>query len=145
MTRKTLTVKQDAFVKEYILNGGNATQAAKKARYKGNDHQLQVIGNQNLSKLVISKSIKAHRKKKDKKFSLSFEQKQKMLASNFKLAQKLGQISAANGAINELNKMDGDHSTEKFDHTSSDGSMTPTVIERVIIDNKQDAKDFEQS
>lgn len=113
MTRKTLTPKQDAFVKEYILNGGNATQAANKAGYKGSLKQLSVIGVQNLGKLSIAKSIELHREKKDKKFSLSFEEKQKMLASNFKLARKLGQVGAANGAISELNKMDGDHAVIK--------------------------------
>lgn len=52
-----LTLKQKAFCDEYIRNGGNATQAAKTAGYKGNDNTLHTIGGENLRKPAISAYI----------------------------------------------------------------------------------------
>lgn len=52
-----LTTKQRLFVEAYLADP-NATQAARKAGYKGNDKQLQVIGSQNLSKLMIADALK---------------------------------------------------------------------------------------
>ena len=111
--RKSLTAKQDAFVKAYILNGENATQAAKSAGYKGSDNTLRVMGQENLLKPAISKAIKNHREKQKKAFGVSFEDCLKMSLSNFKLAQSLNQISAANGALAEINKMYGNYAAEK--------------------------------
>ena len=50
-----LTPKQKAFADEYIKNGGNASEAAKKAGYTGKN--TEVIGAQNLRKLNISQYI----------------------------------------------------------------------------------------
>lgn len=51
-----LTAKQQRFVDEYVvcLNG---TEAARRAKYDGDDATLAVIASQNLRKLNISKSI----------------------------------------------------------------------------------------
>ena len=50
-----LTAKQDAFVKEYLLNGGNATQAAIKAGYSEKTANEQ--GAQNLAKPAIKSAL----------------------------------------------------------------------------------------
>lgn len=50
-----LTPKQEAFALEYIKNGGNATDAARKAGYA--EKNAEVIGAQNLRKLNISEYI----------------------------------------------------------------------------------------
>ena len=50
-----LTTKQDAFVKAYLLNGGNATQAAIRAGYSAKTAGW--IGNQQLAKTHISAEI----------------------------------------------------------------------------------------
>ncbi|MGL4697118.1 terminase small subunit [Enterococcus larvae] len=50
-----LTVKQKAFAKEYIINGGNATQAAIKAGYS--KKTAAVIGKENLTKPNITEFI----------------------------------------------------------------------------------------
>lgn len=50
-----LTPKQKAFADEYIKNGGNASDAARKAGYA--EKNARVIGNQNLTKLNISAYI----------------------------------------------------------------------------------------
>jgi len=55
-TKPKLTYKQQKFVEAY---SGNATEAARIAGYKGNYHQLAVIGNQNLNKLYIKEVIEA--------------------------------------------------------------------------------------
>ena len=58
-----LTPKQNAFVKAYLLNGGNATQAAIDAGYK--EDNAAVIGCENLIKPNIKSAIKKHQKKSD--------------------------------------------------------------------------------
>lgn len=47
-----LTLKQAAWLKHYIETG-NATEAARKAGYKGTEDSLRVIGHENLIKLNI--------------------------------------------------------------------------------------------
>lgn len=51
-----LTDKQALFAKYYAVTL-NATEAARLAGYKGNDHTLQVIGSENLLKPVIREEI----------------------------------------------------------------------------------------
>lgn len=52
-----LTHKQQLFVAEFLVSL-NATQAAKKAGYKGSDKQLTVTGAQNLAKPSIAEAVK---------------------------------------------------------------------------------------
>ena len=54
--RAELTLKQQRFVTEYLATG-NATEAARRAGYKGNNRTLQVVGSENLSKPIIRKVI----------------------------------------------------------------------------------------
>ena len=51
MDKAKLTTKQDKFVKAYLLNGGNATQAAIDAGYKADN--AAVVGCENLTKPAI--------------------------------------------------------------------------------------------
>lgn len=52
-----LTPKQAKFIEAYIANNGNATDAARRAGYSGNDKVLQVTGAENLSKPMIAAAI----------------------------------------------------------------------------------------
>ena len=53
-----LTEKQRRFVEAFMGEAaGNATQAARLAGYRGNDHTLKSIATENLSKLVIAEAI----------------------------------------------------------------------------------------
>lgn len=61
MAENKLTFKQDKFVKAYLLNGGNATQAAIEAGYSKKTANEQ--GAQNLAKLSIKSAIEEHQKK----------------------------------------------------------------------------------
>lgn len=53
-----LKPKQKAFVDYYLSELGNATEAARKAGYRGNDRTLQSVGKENLSKPLIAEAIK---------------------------------------------------------------------------------------
>lgn len=52
----TLTVKQKSFIDEYLICR-NATEAARRAGYKGNDVTLGVVGYENLRKPQIRNEI----------------------------------------------------------------------------------------
>lgn len=52
-SEKRLTNKQVVWLNEYLINGGNAAEAARKAGYKGNDIQLAVRGSENVRKSYI--------------------------------------------------------------------------------------------
>lgn len=60
-----LTIKQKAFADEYLINGGNATQAAIKAGYS--KKTAYVIGKENLRKPHIAKYIDSRLKPIEKK------------------------------------------------------------------------------
>jgi len=108
-----LTKKQDAFVKEYLLNGFNGTQAAIKAGYSENT--AYSIANENLNKPDIKKAIEAHQAKADKSFIKSKEDKLQILeevmkACKFKDTEKgMLNANAVIAAIKEHNLMQGDN------------------------------------
>lgn len=64
MSKKNLTVKQQAFIDYY---DGNATEAASLAGYKGNRSTLRQVGAENLAKPYIWEAIQKRIKKPDKK------------------------------------------------------------------------------
>lgn len=53
-----LTPKQEAFVAEYVRNGGNAKQAAIKAYPEQNENSAAQQGWQNLQKLELARAIR---------------------------------------------------------------------------------------
>ena len=56
MTNKKLTAKQEAFINHY-LETWNATEAARRAKYKGNDDTLGSVASENLQKPKIQERI----------------------------------------------------------------------------------------
>lgn len=56
MATKALSGKQKAFVEHYIVTL-NATEAARRALYKGSDSTLRVVGHENLAKPNIKSAI----------------------------------------------------------------------------------------
>lgn len=52
-----LTNKQRAFIEEYIGGGFNATEAARRAGYKGSDETLAVMGCENIRKPKIAVKV----------------------------------------------------------------------------------------
>lgn len=124
----SLTAKQEKFVQEYLLDL-NATKAAIRAGYSENS--AKEIGCENLTKPNIAKRIQEYQKEQKEKFSVSFEEKQRLLLQIAEYGLKeevkhqkddrefdeieLKQVnpSAAVSAIKELNLMDGDHAPIK--------------------------------
>ena len=128
---KPLTVKQDAFVKAYLLNGGNATQAAIDAGYR--EKTAQQIGSENLLKPVIAASIVEHQKRNDSNFIYSKDEKLKLLQKamvrcSIDDAEK-GMLNAPSliAAIKEHNLMQGDNAPIEQINTNDN-------IERVVIE-----------
>lgn len=138
-----LTTKQDAFVKEYILNGGNGTQAAISAGYSENC--AQEIASENLSKPLIIKALEGHREALEEEFSISAGTKLGWLKEIVQRSMQHEQVMDKDGptgeykfaggdairAINEINKMDGGHAAEKKDITSKGQSINALSDEEV--------------
>ena len=115
MGKTKLTAKQDKFVKAYLLNGGNATQAAIDAGYKADN--AAVIGCENLIKPNIKAEIEKHQEVANEKFSISVEWRLKALQNihdagvtqymdgNEKLRYE--NLAASNSAIKTMNEMLG--------------------------------------
>ena len=57
MLANRLTLLQHRFINEWFLTGGNATQAAKRAGYKGSYSTVAVTGHDNLKKPKIKAAI----------------------------------------------------------------------------------------
>ena len=122
-----LTDKQQAFVKEYIINGGNGTQAAISAGYSENC--AQEIASENLSKPLIKAELEAHREDLQESFKITAETKFNWLKEIVERSMQHEQVMDKDGptgefkfaggdairAINEINKMDGGHAAEKLD------------------------------
>ncbi len=137
-----LTIKQDKFVKAYLLNDGNATQAAISAGYS--EKTAYSIGEENLKKPDIAKAIAEHQKKGDETFIKTKEEKLKLLEEIanecMRKDSEKGMVnaSAAIAALKEHNAMQGDNEPSKHDLTTNGDSLNPTVVKRVIIDSATD-------
>jgi len=116
-----LTPKQDAFVKAYLLNGGNATQASVDAGYS--KKTAQMIGSENLSKPIIKAAIEEHKNKGDKSFIWSKEKKLQLLEKIAECATgkdpEKGMINMASAiaAMKEHNLMQGDNAPTETNNT----------------------------
>lgn len=147
-----LTAKQEAFAKEYVKNGGNGSAAYRHA-YNAENMSVdtikvkasQMLKKDNIRLTVESLQEKA-KKVAEKKFEWSVEDRMKMLfdiAVTCSMSQgeqedgslKLVNPAAAISAIDQMNKMTGDHAAikQKTDITSSDDSLKPTVIKLVGV------------
>lgn len=127
-----LTVKQDKFVKAYLLNNGNATQAAITAGYS--KKTANEIGAENLAKPSIKEAIEKHQKKGEESFIWSKKKKLEMLE---KIAEKAtsddpekGMINmvAAISALKEHNIMQGDNAPIVSEQTTT---VTQTLSDRL--------------
>lgn len=138
MTTK-LTDKQRRFVEEYCSNGFNATKAAITAGYKADN--ARQIGSDNLSKVDIQDYIQSFMSKATKKALLTTEDVVNGLLTEAQYCGEGSSQSARVAAWKALSEYTGgfDANKQKIDHTSSDGSMTPTKIELVVAtnDNKE--------
>lgn len=113
VTKLKLTTKQDKFVKAYLLNGGNATQAAISAGYS--ETSARFVGAENLTKPNIKEYLLISQKKSDEHFAWSKSEKLKVLENIMSIATKADpekgmiNMAAATAALKEHNLMQGDN------------------------------------
>jgi len=94
-----LTTKQDKFVKAYLLNGGNATQAAIDAGYSPNT--ASEIGYENLNKPQIKAEIEKHQKAANKKFTITIEQRLEWLKEVAEAGLTVQKITKGEGVVEQ--------------------------------------------
>lgn len=132
-----LTPKQDAFVKEYLLNGGNSTKAAIKAGYS--EKTAGEMGYENLNKPQIKAAIEKHQQKAEKSFIWSKEKKLEMLqAAIDNCAQisdemKMFNVAGLVAALKEHNLMQGDNAPTITESTVT----TQTLAEKISGGSKR--------
>lgn len=114
---KKLTVKQQRFVDCYK---GNATDAARKAGYKGNDVTLGQVGAENLKKPQIKKAIQSREERRNKSHIATREERQKfwsdVLAGKIKEGKNIPKMTDRLKASELLGKSEADFvDRHKFD------------------------------
>ena len=133
-----LTAKQDAFVKAYLLNGGNATKAAIDAGYS--EDSARFVGSENLTKPNIKKAIESHQKKTEEVFIMSKIDKLKVLeriinATAVEDGEKgILNPQSAIAAIKEHNLMQGDNAPVE---TNNNIKVETSLAERLTNGSKR--------
>ena len=127
-----LNAKQKLFCQEYIVDL-NATQAAIRAGYS--EKTACAIGTENLRKPNIAEFIQQLADERSKRVEVDADWVLAQAVDMFKTCKELGELNPAKGFL----ELAGKHCKinafkENLDHTSSDGSMTPSRITRVIVD-----------
>jgi phage terminase small subunit len=112
---KKLTGKQELFVKNYIANGLNATQAMIDAGYSEKTARMQ--GSQNLTKLNIQEAIQKAQAKDSKKLSITRESllNDIQVAKDMALTEEQPQFQAYLKAIEMQAKMLGINEADKIE------------------------------
>ena len=118
-----LTPKQQRFVDEYLIDL-NATQAAIRAGYS--PKTARQIGEQNLSKLDIKNAIESAQQERQKRTLVTQDDVIRGLLTEAEWQGEGSSHSARVAAWAHLGKH-LNMFTDKIDHTSSDGSMTPVA------------------
>ncbi|AUR89593.1 terminase small subunit, partial [Vibrio phage 1.127.O._10N.286.52.E12] len=135
-----LTAKQQRFIEEYCSNGFNATRAAMAAGYS--EKTAKQTGCENLTKHDVQEGIQAFMSKATKKAICTVEDVVNGLLTEAQYNGEGSSQSARVAAWKALSDYTGgfDVNKQKVDHSSSDGSMTPSKIELVVAknDNKED-------
>ena len=101
-----MTPKQQIFVSEY-LKTGNATEAARRAGYKGNDNTLGQVGNENLRKPKVVELIKSKEAERSKRLELEEDFELKAAKEIYDKAMEILDFKSANTAIQTIAKIRG--------------------------------------
>jgi phage terminase small subunit len=124
-----LTIKQQRFVDFY---DGNATDAARKAGYRGNINTLKQVGAENLAKLYMAEAIAKREKKHNKKHIANREERQEFWTDLMKTAEKDSDKLKASELLGRSNADFIDKQEIKTDITIEDVS---NVLKKRIQDN----------
>jgi len=103
-----LSVKQETFARQYVMNGGNATQAAISAGYS--EKTAGQIGNENLKKVEIVEAIKNLSAPKSAHELDTIEGRRARLQAIADRAERQGDELKA---LDQLSKMCGDYIERK--------------------------------
>jgi phage terminase small subunit len=135
-----LTEKQEHFCREYMMNGGNATQAYKTA-YNTENMTDKTINEESCRLKAdhkISARIRELQMESKEEFNISVEQKKRWLQHAIMKGftehpdregnMKPHDVKAAISAIGELNKMDGDLAAQKTETKYSLDNFTDEEI-----------------
>lgn len=104
--KKKLTPKQELFVSEY-LKTGNATEAARRAGYKGNDNTLAQVGNENLRKPNVVELIKSKEAERSKRLELEEDFELKAAKEIYDKSMEILDFKSANTAVQTIAKIRG--------------------------------------
>ena len=139
--KKKLTPKQKKFIREYKLNGGNATKAAIKAGYS--KKTAEIIGFENLRKPNIKAALEQKEAELEKKYDISEERIIRELELiGFSDLKNYIDIETDTGAVRSkgFKDMPGDSSRalesiseDRIIHESYDGS-------KIVVNDKRKFK-----
>lgn len=104
--KKKSTPKQELFVSEY-LKTGNATEAARRAGYKGNDNTLAQVGNENLRKPNVVELIKSKEAERSKRLELEEDFELKAAKEIYDKSMEILDFKSANTAVQTIAKIRG--------------------------------------
>ena len=132
-----LTTKQNAFVKVYISNGGNATQAAIQAGYS--ESSAHSIGEENLKKPAIKYHLDQHREKIAIRHDITVDYLIDKLEKSYELAMDIETVAPAVAAVHLMAKITGldkqiiEHQG-KIEHTMIEVEFITKTIEKDITE-----------
>jgi len=145
MAKKVITDKQKAFADHYLANGGNATKAAKSAKYSPKTAYSQ--GQRLLKNAEVKKYIKSRRKKTSEKLTNTYEERvstaQEILDRCMEVAEARDKKGEALGhyvfdsrnailANEQLIKLGGHYAPERHDHRHQFKNLSDEELEREI-------------
>ena len=127
---RELTTKQTAFKEAIIINGGNATEAAKTANYcpnvKNRDNKCGVIGHNLLRNIKIKEAIDTRRAELKVKTEVTIEE----VVGNARLQIEMGKARHDPLAIRGGNEQLGKTIAAFADRRINEGEGVKIVIER---------------
>ena len=129
--KRPLTAKQRAFVDEYCSNGGNASQAYKKA-YPNCKSGWNAHGAKNVAKGSIKQAISVKTAKRQEKVEYNYEKaisELNKIIDNLTKQARSGNISANSALIQvlrEKNDITGLHKQRFIDETEQKRELTET-------------------
>ena len=120
-----LSDKHSEFVKAYLANGRNGTQAAIAAGYSENTASSQA--SRLLKNVNVIKIVESHKEKIQHKFNITLDGQLEKLQECIKGAKEEAQFSAAISGIKVQNELAGIEPPKKLDITS-EGTLTCKVV-----------------
>lgn len=128
MAARKLTLKEQRFVDAYLADAnGNATEAALSAGYTRNRGSAKTLGARLLTKVHLSRAIKARTARAEKLSILTADERDEWLS---RIVRSHASEKDKIAAIKELNKVSGRHSV----NISMSGKVT---LEQILGESRK--------